>query len=188
MESLFIAIKLGITPKLIKLVRNTQVLLRKERVKWLSDTELHIKLAVVNNLGEKNIKIIAKRLEESLGEMTAFETSIRGFGNIGSHTFWAGVEQSPEFIILRDKINMALGEFKEPDQADFVPHVLLAKINNINDKRTFFKIIDANRFVEMDEIYINNISIMSTELKSYGPVLSVVENLALKEVVVEELV
>lgn len=188
MESLFIAIKLGITPKLIKLVRNTQVLLRKERIKWVSDIELHVKLAVVNNLGERNIKIVAKRLQDALSEMTAFDTSIRGFGNIGSHTFWAGVEQSVEFIILRDKINMALGEFKEPDQVDFVPHVLLAKVNNLNDKRTFFKIIDANRFVELDEIHIKSISLMSSELMSYGPVLSVVENIALKEAVVEELV
>jgi len=188
MESLFVAIKLGASPRLIKLVRNTQVLLRKERIKWIPDMELHVKLATINSLGLDKVRTIKDRLNEVVGEMSSFETVIRGFGNLGSHTFWAGVEQTPEFVVLREKINAALAEFKEPDQVDFVPNVLLGKINSLSDKRTFFKIIDANRGADLDELEVKEISLVSSELKSYGPVLSVVDRVLLKEPELEEVI
>ena len=89
---------------------------------------------------------------------------------------------------MRDKINNALGEFKESDQVDFVPNVLLAKINSLNDKRTFFRIVDANRGVNLDDLFVKEVSIVSSELKSYGPVMSIVDRVVLKDPVLEAVV
>lgn len=186
MESLFIAIKLESAPRLIRLVRNTQVLMRKERMRWIPDVELHVKLASINEKGIKDIDSVSKKLQEVVDGMPEFSTMICGFGNMGSHSLWAGVAQTPEFLMLRLRINEVLAEYKEPDATDFVPNILLARVNSLVDKRLFFKLVDANRMNEFDDIRVKEICLVSSELMAYGPELSICESFALQEILVEE--
>jgi 2'-5' RNA ligase len=188
MESLFIAIKLEATPKLIRLVRNTQVLMRKERIRWVPDMELHVKLASVNKMGMRDIDSVKNKLQEVVNGMSQFNTTIRGFGNMGSHSLWAGIDQNPEFLVLRQKINEVFAEYKEPDAVDFIPSILLARINCLHDKRLFFKIVDANRMNEFDDIRVKQICLVSCVLMNYGPKLERCASFALQEILEEELV
>lgn len=181
MESLFIAIKLEAAPRLITLVRNTQVLMRKERIRWIPDLDMHIKLASISSIGMCDTDSVRERLKSVAEGMTEFITTIRGFGNIGSHSLSAGVDQTPEFLMLRHKINDVLGEFKEPDSIDFVPNVLIARINSLIEKRLFFKLVDANRLIEFDDLRVKEVCLMSTELKSYGPTLKIEDRFSLQD-------
>lgn len=182
MESLFIAIKLEATPRLIRLVRNTQILMRKERIRWIPDLDLHIKLASINEKGIKDLDSVKVKLQEVVEGMSEFITTVRGFGNIGSHSLSAGIDQTPEFLMLRDRINDVIGEFKNPDPIDFVPNVLIARINSLIEKRMFFKLIDANRLIEFDDIRVKEVCLMSTELMSYGPHVAIEDRFSLKEI------
>jgi len=188
MGNLFIAIKLEAAPRLIKLVRNTQVLMRKERIRWIPDVELNVKLADINVSGTDDLKGVIAKLNGLVEGMPTFSTNIRGFGNMGSHLLSAGVEQNSDFLTLRQKLNEALVDYKEPDQIDFVPNILLARINSLVDKRLFFKLVDANRMIEFDELQVKEVCLMSSELNAYGPVVSVKESFQLEEQFIEEAV
>ncbi|MCT4601131.1 MAG: hypothetical protein N4A32_09570 [Marinifilaceae bacterium] len=180
-ENLFIAIKVDVAPSLLKLVRNTQSLLKKERVRWVPDTELCIKLAQINDLGMKKSKVLIEKLEESLNSVHSFSTSIKGVGNVGSNFIYAGVEHTDEFQNLREKIASCLAEFIDEDTSKLIPNILLARVNTIHDKRKFHKLIDMNRTAEFDSLEVKDVCLMSTELKAYGPVASVEKSIDLTE-------
>lgn len=186
MDDLFIAIKLEAAPRLIKLVRNTQVLMRKERIRWIPDMDLNVRLADLKLNSKADLQALTARLNGLVEGMSSFTTNIRGFGNIGSHMLSAGVEQNLDFINLRHKLNEVLSDYMDSDKLDTVPNVLLARINNLVDKRLFFKLVDANRMIEFDQIQVKELCLMSSELKSYGPVISVQKKFLLEEQSLEE--
>jgi len=49
---------------------------------------------------------------------------------------------APELHILAKKIQHALVDFREPEQRDFLPHITLARVKQVNDKDALVKYIN----------------------------------------------
>lgn len=189
MERLFIAIKIEETPELLSLVRNTRMHMRRERMRWIPDMNLHITLKFLGNVGNNMIPAITNAVNTAVNDSEDFFINIKGLGNFGSRILWAGIEFNREMLMLQERIEDCLSKLFKKEENDFVPHITLARINYLANKSQFFKIVDANRNRDLDCMHVTEVCLMKSELRPAGPVYSVVESFPLhvhQELLVEK--
>lgn len=179
MERLFIAIKIHEAPHLLPLVKNTRILMRKERMRWIPDNDLHITLRFLGHVDAGEIAKVKQAVAKVVEEFEDFYIQLKGLGNFGSRILWAGVEFNPELIELQERIDEALLPMFEKEYREYVPHITLARIKHLDNKSQFFKIIDANREANLDSIHVGEVYLMKSELRLVGPVYSVLESFPL---------
>lgn len=175
MERLFIAIKIHEAPQLLPIVKNTRILMRKERMRWIPENDLHITLRFLGTVNAGDIPRIKKIVSKVVNEFDDFYINLKGIGSFGSRILWAGVVYNPELIELQKKIDEALLPMFEKEYREYVPHLTLARIKHLDNKSRFFKIVDANRNVVFDQLHVAEVCLMKSELRLVGPVYSVVE-------------
>lgn len=179
MERLFIAIKIQEAPILFPLVKNTRILMRKERMRWIPDRDLHITLRFLGKVDADKLDKIKYAIRKVVDDFDDFYIQLKGMGNFGSRILWAGVEYNPELLDLQERIDEALLPFLEKEHREYIPHITLARIKHLDNKNQFFKIIDANRATDLDSIHVPEIYLMKSELKLVGPIYSVMETFPL---------
>lgn len=186
MERLFIAIRITEAPMLLDLVRNTRILMRRERMRWIPDMNLHITLKFLGKVNEDKEPAIKEAIQKAVDEFDDFSLNFKGLGNFGSRVLWAGVEFNAELNFLQERIEDNLTSLFKKEEKDFVPHITLSRISHLANKTQFFKIIDANRNRMLDNMHVTEVCLMKSELKPAGAVYSIVERFPLH--VHEELV
>lgn len=175
MERLFVAIKVEGAGRLLSLARNTHMLMRREKFRWVPENDLHITLRYIGDIDDKDIDKIKNRLKSSVDEFNSFYLQLKGLGNFGSRVLWAGIEDNQELIDLQEKIDNVLKPLIGNEYREYFPHITLARINYMNNKTQFFKIVDANRDTVLDMIHISELCLMRSEIQIFGPVYKVVE-------------
>ena len=179
MERLFIAININEVPRLSPLLKNTRVLLRKEGMRWIPENNLHITLRFLGSVSSDDIPKINRLVGQVAKEFDDFYFQLSGLGTFGTRVLWAGVEYNPELLELQEKIDEVLLPLFEKEHREYVPHLTLARIKHLDNKNTFFKIVDANREAALDLVRVQEICLMKSELRLAGPVYSVVKKFPL---------
>ena len=122
-----IFVALGVLEELQKEISLWQKKRADWPVRWVNGENLHITL--VSPWYEKNIDAIISALEKLEGKFAPFQIQFNRieFGSDPSHPrlIWTAGEAPSEMIVLKDKIDTALG--KKSGRQSFLSHLTLAR-------------------------------------------------------------
>lgn len=146
---------------------------------WQWPADLHLTLrflgAVPDGLGA--------RISEAVQgiDVPQFELQLAGVGHFGYRVLRAGVASDAELQAFRHRLDNRLAPLGfGPDQADFVPHVTLARTRR-SPRLALEQFLAEHRHLRLPGWRITHLSLFSSEPVSSGPVYRVVERFALAE-------
>ena len=154
--------------------------LKKElpaKINWVAKSRLHYTLKFLGQVDEKNINSIKERLKKI--SFSSFKITLDKIGVFPNENFirviWIGLK-SKELIDLQKLIDYELLDLF-PREQEFIPHLTLGRVKNIQDKEKFKKNLQIE--VEDKEFEINEFCLVKSELHKEGPSYEVLERFKL---------
>jgi len=174
MKRLFAAIKIHPTAKYISLFNEITSSLRHERIKWVEPENMHLTLKFFGETDEKRIPAIWQALKLAAAENQPFRIKISDTGIFGSRydprVVWFGIEHQ---LMLEKLANSVLTELEkngwERDRQNFVPHLTIGRIKEIQDKTLFQQIIGKHKRIEIQDEKVTEIILYQSILRREGP-------------------
>lgn len=181
MRRLFIAAGVTLDAPFVNLRRDIQKFMYADKVTWVKDDVQHLTLRFLGKTPEDKVKPLVGAAGACFENFAPFELELDKIGIFGSRhhpeVIWAGFN---DFEKLRE-IHLAL----EPElenlgfekyNGNFVPHVTLARIRQINNLRFFrdnFEKVTTLQFSQT--IRIDRFSLIQSHLHSDGPIYKVLK-------------
>ncbi|MEK6841104.1 MAG: RNA 2',3'-cyclic phosphodiesterase [Nanoarchaeota archaeon] len=154
--------------------------LKKElpgKINWVAKKNLHFTLKFLGNIDEKNINSIKERLKRI--RFSSFKINLDKIGVFPNEEFirviWIGLK-SKELLDLQKLIDYELLDLFSKDQ-NFVTHLTLGRVKNIQDKDKFKKNLYIN--IEDKEFEVNEFCLVKSELHKEGPSYEILERFKL---------
>lgn len=185
MKRLFAAIKINPTDAFTSRYWSLKTQLKDEKIRWVDPDNFHITLKFFGETPEHHIPAISVALRQSTEEISAFQISLSEIGIFGSsynpRVIWIGVEAPPALPDLFGNILRNLAEIGiEKDRQNFVAHLSLGRMKNIEDKKHFQQIIDKNRSGHIQKEEVKNFHLFESILKPTGPEYNILETYPLE--------
>ena len=184
MKRLFAAIKIIPDEKFLKLYWSLRNSLKHEKIKWVEEENLHLTLKFFGETFDEKIDPICEVLDNSVIDCEPFELQLENVGIFGSSynpkVIWFGINQSSELQSLHKTITenlKTIGYY--PDRQNFVPHLTVARIRKLNDKKLFQKIIDKHKTGLIQKVEIEKLYLFESVLRPKGPIYNVIEEYSL---------
>ncbi|MEI6060637.1 MAG: RNA 2',3'-cyclic phosphodiesterase [Bacteroidota bacterium] len=174
MKRLFAAIKIHPTARYISLFNEITSSLRHERIKWVEPENTHLTLKFFGETDERKIPAIEQALADAVAQAGPFTLSIANTGIFGSRydprVIWFGIEKQEAL----DKLALAtFSELEkcgwEKDRQNFVPHLTIGRIREVQDKKLFQQIIIKYNTLEIQEENVVGITLYESILRREGP-------------------
>lgn len=142
---------------------------------------LHLTLKFLGEIDEEKLREIKEKLRD-----VKFKKMELGLGNVGSFSYrgkpriiWIKI-LGKEFYELQKKIDEILSEAGFVKEERFMGHVAIARVKYVKDAKGFKEHIDAIKLKKI-KFLEDKFKLMESELKTLGPVYSVVEEYACKK-------
>ena len=187
MKRLFAAIKIHPSEAFLSHYFALKSSLKDEKIKWVDPGNIHITLKFFGETPLHHIPGISMALKQAAKAIPPFEFSIRDTGIFGSSynpkVIWCGISPAEEISTLSDTILSELEEVGiERDRQNFVPHLTLARIKGIENKKYFQQVIDRHRegFLQKEEV--NEFHLFESILQPQGPKYSVIDSYSLADI------
>jgi 2'-5' RNA ligase len=171
---LFIAIFLPV--EILDYLSNIQNRLKKElpaKINWVHKKNLHFTLKFLGNVEEKNLNVIKERLKRI--KFSSFKIKLNEIGVFPNENFirviWIGLK-AKELTDLQKLIDYELLDLF-PREQEFVAHLTLGRVKNIQDKEKFKKNLKIE--IEEKEFEINEFCLVKSELHREGPKYEILE-------------
>ncbi|MDR1879288.1 MAG: RNA 2',3'-cyclic phosphodiesterase [Bacteroidales bacterium] len=176
-KRLFIALEIIPDPNFmtvyskIKAVATTKL----DIINWIKPDLMHITLKFLGDTDPDKISSVLERMEYVGRKTTPFQLDISGIGVFGSRyqprVLWFGIVgntavQQLHFLIQKQMKQL---DFK-PDFGNFVPHLTIARIHKIEDKRRFRENIESMKTSFVQQITVNKMILYESILKKYTPI------------------
>lgn len=174
MKRLFIAIKINPEENLINIYKKLQRLLVYDSIRWCSYENLHLTLKFLGNTPTEKIPQIVDIVNEVNNSTEKHNIIMKGLGVFGSRynpkVIWCGIEKNDQIIKAHKLLTENLKEVGiYPDNQNFVPHLTLARINNIRDKIAFTNFISSYKDVEIQNTLASDIYLYESKLQYKAP-------------------
>ncbi len=175
MKRTFIAIKIHPEEKLMLLLDELRVRLKKSRIKWVETENIHITLAFIGNTDEKEIETIKQILDSACAAHKAFQLVFRGIDLFRSL-------KDPKVIFLQMKPSESLGSLRDEicdrlrenglfnDTRPFSPHLTLGRPKYIEEKNALPELISRYRDITIQSPVIENVTFYESILTQKGPI------------------
>ena len=158
--------------------------------KWVKQNNLHITLAFLGYIAEKDIPEIIIKTKEIAREIEPFSINLSKVNfapkdKIPPRMIWAKGEKIEELSVLQKNLENELSAFSEnslkKEGKNFIPHITLARINAWE-----FRKIDPEEMEIVDEdvsfdFSVSSIQIMESILKKSGPEYIILESISLSK-------
>ena len=184
MKRLFAAIKIIPDEQFLKLYWSLRNSLKHEKIKWVEEENLHLTLKFFGETFDEKIDLICEVLDNFVIDCEPFELQLENVGIFGSSynpkVIWFGINQFSELQFLHQTITenlKTIGYY--PDRQNFVPHLTVARIRKLNDKKLFQKIIDKHKTGLIQKIKIKKLYLFESILLPEGPIYNVIEEYSL---------
>lgn len=184
MKRLFLAIKFEVDDNFKEKLSALKSNFAAEKMKWVETENLHLTLRFFGETPEDRIPKIIKAVNSALKNQKQFSIESNQLGIFGSNynpkVIWLGFKKEELIIKIQKQI---VNELKSanyyPDRRNFVPHLTLARIKRLSDKKYFQNIINRYRYWEDFRFKIDNIQLLESKLHKSGPEYLVVEEFML---------
>ena len=180
-KRLFIAIKIDPTEELLRRIHFLKLNLTHEQfINWIPTNHYHLTLKFLGKVHQDRIGEISERIRGVLEEKEKFLMQLTNIGIFGSNyspgVLWGGVDENKRIRILYQGISKVLSNigFSEDGQ-NFVPHISIARIKKITDKKFFQELIKKADLISCNQQKVNEIILYESILKSTGADYRVVE-------------
>lgn len=164
---------------------NIKSKLTYENINWINPVNFHLTLKFIGETNDKKIIEIDKELKKISNLTSQFDIQLSGLGVFGSSynpkIIWCGVNKSDQLKKLASDIHNAMdtiGFLK--DRQNFVPHLTLARIKNIENKNILFNLIKLYEQTFIQNEILNEIIIFESVLKKNGAEYHEIFNYRLK--------
>jgi 2'-5' RNA ligase len=176
----FIALKINPEPPLLLKLKELKNELAGEPVKWVDENNLHLTLKFLGDTTLHQVDDLKAILKKISARSNVFSFRLKGlafFKNKGiPRVLFIGIEEGEALQQLAAEINLqlfALGFEKE--NRPFSPHLTLARLKFLKDKRNFYNAIDKYRDTDIQSIVIHEIILYQSILKPAGPIYKPLE-------------
>ena len=185
MKRIFAAIKIFPDENFLKLYYRLKSGLKHDKIKWVEPENIHITLKFFGETEETKINSIINVFNKVTEDFKSFDPELENVGIFGSSykpkVIWFGIKNNEQLINLSNSVNenlIPVGYIS--DRQNFVPHLTVARIKFLNDKRLFRQIIDKNKTIKIQKIKVDKIYLFESILKHEGPIYNVIEEFPLK--------
>jgi RNA 2',3'-cyclic 3'-phosphodiesterase len=174
MKRLFAAVKINPDEIFLEKYESLRNALHKEQIKWVNPNHIHVTLKFFGETEEKLIPDICNALARSAIGTGIVNMEISKTGIFGSkydpRVIWFGIQDEGKLntlhINLRNEL-IPLGFV--PDTQNFVPHLTIARIKEIHNKKHFQEIINSAKEDPIQSTIVKEYHLFESKLFSYGP-------------------
>jgi len=186
MKRTFLAIPVKASGTLLNLLENMKEELPDKSIKWVDPATLHITIKFIGDTEDRLIPLISGELEEIGRDFRVKEGFLAGLGYFSAHgipnVLYANIEGFEGVEEIARRIAVALERLGIPDEKrDFSPHLTLARIRFIRDKRRFLEMVRNNEAKMIQPVRMDRIVFYQSTLLPGGPVYKPLKTIRLEE-------
>ncbi|RLD91143.1 MAG: RNA 2',3'-cyclic phosphodiesterase [Bacteroidetes bacterium] len=180
MKRLFIAINVSPNNALLKVYSNLQLRCSKGKIKWVDTRLFHLTLKFLGETSETDEKRIVSALHAITATTHSFSFNLKGIGIFGSsyrpRIIRVNIDNSEQLILLGNEIRQGLESLGFlNDRQNFVPHLTLGRIRQVQDKAFFQKSINLYKEVFFQEVPVTEIVLYESILHPKEPEYVMIE-------------
>lgn len=174
-KRLFVALKVTPTTETLQCYNNLRHNCRFFRMRWVEPHLMHLTLKFFGSTDVNAIPAIKNALAIVAQQTTPFDMELGQVGVFGSRyaprTLWFGVNNHEPMQQLFHAINNALQPLGyDPDGGNFVPHLTIARIEQIDDKKLFQKVINTFQTEHLQPLHYTRFILYQSILRPQGPI------------------
>lgn len=184
MKRLFAAIKVHPGEEFLKSYYFLKKSLDREKIKWVDPANIHITMKFFGETPEHHIPGINAALRQASEKISPLKFEIADTGIFGSsykpRVIWFGIQPREGLISMANIIFDELEKIGiEKDRQNFVPHLTMARIKFIQDKKLLQAAIDKhkNRLIQKEEV--NEFHLFESILRPEGPKYEIIDSFTL---------
>jgi 2'-5' RNA ligase len=155
-------------------------------VKWVEEDNLHVTLLFLGEVDERDLNDVCRAVGTACASVPAFALSVQGVDSFGNprrpRTLWAGIGTGREELIALhaaiETVLLELGCYRREERA-YTPHITLGRVRGeVGVDRLAESMRKQENWIG-GECEVDEVVVMSSELRSEGPVYSVLSRAAL---------
>ena len=171
----FIAVKIKPEEELLRVMAILKETLGDEEMKWVDTNNLHLTLKFLGNTTPFQMDEVKRLLISSTANHPIFQLSLSGVGFFRSkgqpRVLFARVQDFLPLELLFSEIDNKLNDMGfESEQREFKPHLTLARIKHIQNKRSFYGVINKLKNTNLQKSTISEVVYFKSNLTPQGPV------------------
>lgn len=174
MKRLFAAIKVHPSEAFLARYFRLKKALAGEKIRWVDPGNIHITLKFFGETPEHHIPAISAALRQAAGKSQAFSFEVFDTGIFGSsykpRVIWFGIQPAEALAELAETVFSELeGIGIMRDRQNFVPHLSIARIKQLDNKHLFQQAIDKEKqgFIQKEEV--EQFHLFESILRPQGP-------------------
>jgi RNA 2',3'-cyclic 3'-phosphodiesterase len=180
MKRIFVAVKIQPDADMLMMLAQLEATLAKDKIKWVDTENLHLTLHFFGETPDEKVDEIALALE-NVAFTNPFEIQFTKPGIFGSEykprVIWLGLHDNEPLIKLENEISLAIEPLGyQSDRQNFVPHLTLGRINFLNDRKYFQKVIANCRSFSSKPQTISDYHLYESKLRASGPEYSIIKS------------
>ena len=155
-----------------------------DKINWVQPDLMHLTLKFLGETSAEKLPFIIEHLRVACKEATPFPVDIGRIGLFGSRyqprVLWVGVHQTEGLQQLHHSLEKQMRKLGFPRHiGNFVPHLTLARINKIDDKKHFLQHIEQLQTEQIQQLAVKEIILYESILHGHIPVYKKVETVFL---------
>ncbi len=160
----------------------------KADVKWINESQMHLTLKFLGNIGEDKVQKISEALPVISDSSKSFKigfSSIGAFPNLNHPAvIWLGIDNGKESLkMLNGKIQTVLEKSGfAREKREFSPHLTLARIRSSKNITNLIKLIEETNLTPAGEILIDKLALFQSALSPKGAVHTVILQKSLQNI------
>ncbi len=154
------------------------------KLKVVGLENIHLTLKFLGDTDEGLVQDISSIMMECVQGIEPFTIRIQDVGAFPNMNYikvvWAGVKGGEPLISISQRLNDALSHFGfKKDKKRFSPHVTVARVKFIKDKKDFVQTLEGFKDRSFGEQAVDRIYLKKSLLTPQGPIYSVVSEVPL---------
>lgn len=170
----FVAVDIKPSPELIQTMNDLRNRLSGEFLKWVSPNILHLTLKFLGDTKFSQVDEIGEELSQVSKLFSPFSFRLEGlyyFKNKGvPRVLFANIKEGEVLQQLAAEIDKKVEKLGfEPETRSFKPHLTLARIKFLKNKKGFYQVVEEYRNTFFQTVTINELLFYRSILKPEGP-------------------
>jgi RNA 2',3'-cyclic 3'-phosphodiesterase len=179
----FIAVKVEPEMLLLQILREMQKAIAGEPFKWVEENNLHLTLKFLGDTSPDQMAEVSDILDSVSRKFKEFSCRLQGIGYFKSRgmprVLFVKIVDAEILEQLTNEFNSRLaGIGFEPDPRGFSPHLTLARIRFLKNKKAFYQTVGKYRDDYIQQLIVRELIFYQSILNDSGPVY---KPLAVKE-------
>ncbi len=173
MKRVFVGISIHLKPELIESIELIKEELKSERIRWVSEDNLHLTLKFLGDISDEDITKVKDVLTHKSKEFTHFSFELEGlsyFNHKGNPSvIFCHVPHNKQLVDLAVSLRDSLTQigFQKNDK-EFKPHLTLARIKTLKRPDQFYEVIRKPRKGVQQVVPVNEFVLYESILKPSG--------------------